>query len=576
MSLQAVQRIANPPSADDTAYGDWVDHKDLFELLRSQRTIPSVLLYARARLKTSSVVITTALLPAAVVDELDQRDVESWDYSATETWSVDSLSGGGRPPSVRLTRPLQYIRSRNLSRGEPTVFRRTFDGRHVEKSYFEINPSLAHAHGLHWTPERHGWCRFDSAGDVETVITLDRGGAKDPTNAACVTIRRDVLDLHLAATDTVLVQFFDCICLPSDFFGWDGATDEPLSEDGATIRYRKRAVGGKASFVRGLQILRAARSSEDWGEQLTRDPSEDRKFETFLALDIKHDRIAECSTDPRMMASYFDTDSDLPLEMSPVFFNADVLIRYRSDPEKYALSDRSLSCRHAWDLQSYDVNEANQVHTYLVYLSGLPYSEQRIWRGFNEAPKAPISKRAFQTDILGQFDDVDDPLRRLRDLLDTLGDAHQPWFVLRDRSVLAELHYPRSLSKKLWGDVLTNLAKSINESLCQRFFRDEAVKAGRVVEDQWRAIKLAEEAMRGRGIDAAEIEAIVNPLRDLQNLRTKLDAHSAGDEAAAIRSQLLSDHKTPDGHITDLAARLEKALLGLQSHFDRAPPAAGR
>lgn len=33
----------------------------------------------------------------------------------------------------------------------------------------------------------------------------------------------------------------------------------------------------------------------------------------------------------------------------------------------------------------------------------LPIAEQRYWKAFNEAPKAGISKRAFETDFQGEW-----------------------------------------------------------------------------------------------------------------------------------------------------------------------------
>ena len=89
--------------------------------------------------------------------------------------------------------------------------------------------------------------------------------------------------------------------------------------------------------------------------------------------------------------------------MSPVFFNAEVLHKYKADTEKYTLEDRSINCRGTWSLQTYDVNEAGQVHTYLRYLGYLPYKEQLYWQSFNEWPKAALSERAIATDFKGEF-----------------------------------------------------------------------------------------------------------------------------------------------------------------------------
>jgi hypothetical protein len=86
----------------------------------------------------------------------------------------------------------------------------------------------------------------------------------------------------------------------------------------------------------------------------------------------KNGVIREISCAPGATANYF-TESDLPFELSPAFFSPEVLRKYKADSDKYSLAGRSISCRCAWSLQTYDVNEAGQVHTYLVYLRNLPY-----------------------------------------------------------------------------------------------------------------------------------------------------------------------------------------------------------
>jgi hypothetical protein len=46
-----------------------------------------------------------------------------------------------------------------------------------------------------------------------------------------------------------------------------------------------------------------------------------------------------------------------------------------------------VSCRSAWHLPGYDVNEAGQIHAYICDLRQLPYSEQLYWQSFNVEPK---------------------------------------------------------------------------------------------------------------------------------------------------------------------------------------------
>jgi hypothetical protein len=153
--------------------------------------------------------------------------------------------------------------------------------------------------------------------------------------------------------------------------------------------------------MRGIQLIRPLETISQYHDRLTR-RDDSREYASFVAQDWKNRVIREISCAPGATANYF-TKSDSPYETTPAFFRPEVLTKYKSDPSKYTLEERSISCRGAWSLRTYDINEAGQVHTYLVYLRDLPYAEQLYWKAFNEEPKAPLSKRAIGTDFEGQF-----------------------------------------------------------------------------------------------------------------------------------------------------------------------------
>lgn len=214
-----------------------------------------------------------------------------------------------------------------------------------------------------------------------------------------------------------------------------------------------------------------------------------------------------------------------------MFFNAAVLDKYKADPEKYSLEHRSVSCRNSWHLQTYDVNEAGQVHTYIKYLGDLPYSEQVYWKAFNEPPKGGISKRAYTTDFEGSFDQEPDSLSDLQTVVLELHAANTKWFTLREPDLVKQVHYPLTDSSKVWGDTLTTLAKLVNEGLERRFFETKAKELGANGDPKWGSIRWAQELLRISGVAEEVIAEVIVPLRDLQQMRTKLDAHTGGAEA---------------------------------------------
>lgn len=73
--------------------------------------------------------------------------------------------------------------------------------------------------------------------------------------------------------------------------------------------------------------------------------------------------------------------------------------------------------------------------------------------------------------------------------------------------------------------------------------------------------------MKASGADEAVVAEVIQPLLDLQSLRTKLDAHSGGEEAKRLRASLLRKHKSPRGHIEHLCQRLTYSLQVIRDTF---------
>ena len=101
-------------------------------------------------------------------------------------------------------------------------------------------------------------------------------------------------------------------------------------------------------------------------------------------------------------------------------------------------------------LAGYDVNSAGQVHTYLGYLRDLPYQEQLYWASMNEWPKAPISRRAFQTDFRGEFATDYDPLIALKGKVKRLDELAPKWWNCRGKAAAPRLMGPYCCSIYLY------------------------------------------------------------------------------------------------------------------------------
>jgi hypothetical protein len=100
--------------------------------------------------------------------------------------------------------------------------------------------------------------------------------------------------------------------------------------------------------------------------------AERRKYVELITLDWRNKRVAKVSTDPKATTNYFEAHSNsLPFEVSPAFFRPDVILKYKTDKEKYTVGERDITCRAAWHLKAFDVNEAGQVFAYIRYLRDL-------------------------------------------------------------------------------------------------------------------------------------------------------------------------------------------------------------
>lgn len=310
-----------------------------------------------------------------------------------------------------LASPMDSHGCKSMAGGEQLVFSRNFSGVDDGPSRIELSQRLVQALDLYWLDEHQAYCRLDEDGDIELVIRVTRlGGKTGNAHDVVVTINADDLHRYMAVTDMALVMKFDFTRVEyGSFSGWDSEVGRSNHRDDALVYHSGKQ--SRCSFVNGSLVVHA-RTSKD---ALIAEANDEwrgvgRQYASFIAQDWKNQRIAEISCAPTALASYFEKDSPLPFQVTPAFFNAAVLQKYKADPEKYTLDHRSISSRGGWYLKTYDVNEVGQVHTYLCYLADLPYKEQMYWRSFNEEPKAAISNRAFTTDFEGSFHTLPDAI----------------------------------------------------------------------------------------------------------------------------------------------------------------------
>lgn len=551
-NIATLKALAQAPV--DKAARWLVGAEESVEFLKENAQSEEIVIYASG----PAILIHGVLAPAKQVTPADQQDLMRGFVQIDESWIIQKSYGGGEGHKVYLERPLRHA-GRSLSGGEKLIFRRSFEGVHKGESPVELNQKLVHVLNLHFVPERNAYSRLDERGDIEDVIRVLRaeiGNAHE--SLTVVTILAKDLSTYMTLADMALVLFFDFTrFVSSNFNGWG---DHGLIDSRAPDLFYHGGSIANASYVNGRMIVRSAISLQqlidEWKEESS--PTK-REYATFKIFDRKNDVEVETSCAPGFLSNYFQ-ESDLPWEISPAFFRPDVLHRFKSDPEKYALDDRTISCRNAWYLKGYDINEAGQVHAYIGDLARLPIEEQRYWQSFNEWPKGLISKRAYENDIMGEFSSEYDPLCLLKYKIGKLNDAPPPWWLPRSPEDLDAARYPATDSTFEWANEIMALDQLVVEGFQLKPLRKVLADKGAKAENNWASLRVLGAILVATGLTDNQAKTTLKPLSRLHGLRTTLRAHSSVTEKDKEERLARSTHGTLRAHFKWLAGECDKAF----------------
>ena len=551
--VEALNKLSIAPSGENS-FNDWLEAADAVKFLKDNADDDEFVV----DVVSQHTFIHAVLVPASSVTPPNVEDLLSWNCNATSTWGVSITFS--EPTAIAVTPPLEDAASKTLQGGEQLVFSRHFEGHTGATHYYEASQKFAQVSGLHFLESRNAYCRLDKHGDVEDIIRIiEIPGKGQEFGLNIVTFQRAVLDEYLALTDSAIVRTFDFTRYRSPRFdGWSNRGDVRFTSQD-DLFYRSHVETGHASYMRGCQIVRSSRSKESIIKRHDPSADEEKQYASFVAHDWKNEVIREISCGPGFTANYF-TRSDLPFELSPAFFRPEVLAKYEADSEKYRLEERSISCRGTWHLQSYDVNDTGQVHTYLIYLRSLPFEEQLHWKACNERPKGPISKRAFTTDFEGNWFLEYDPLSSLKQKIRELDHSQVPWWKLRSEKSLNQTHYPVTASADEWASEIMQLDQLVVEGFEAKWLRSTATSLGRLPDPKFGSLKLVEECLIGLGFAESDGAIIVASLKTVHALRTRLKGHASGNEAETIKQQILAQHRSYKEHFRALCAECDDSI----------------
>ena len=162
------------------------------------------------------------------------------------------------------------------------------------------------------------------------------------------------------------MRFFDFMMIGASFSSWHDGVRERRTESNFLF-YDQCLHPDGHGFTRGTQLLPVTTPREKLFQDMVEPASmrANREHASFIIQDFRNHKVVEVSAAPGHTANYFNGEgNELPYELSPAFFRPEVLSKYKADRDKYTIDEmrRFISCRGAWELRSYDINDADQVH----------------------------------------------------------------------------------------------------------------------------------------------------------------------------------------------------------------------
>lgn len=570
--IQTLNAMSITP-IENKDFEDWLESKDVISFLKENLDQEEFLVYYNNDERTY---FYGVLVPACLVNPPDFDDLMAGPTcTSSSSWKMDT--DFSEPTTAVILPPLLgRTGSRTINQGEQLIYHRKFEGRIGQKRYFEILQKFTHIFNLHYLPERNAYCGLNQNGDIEDLVRIETPDKGDIKNGSAILFNRGLLDEYMALTDSAMVRIFDITRFrPSGFSVFRNA---PLRFTNEDLFYSQAIETGNGSYMRGCQIIRPRISKEAIARSLNFPEAEGVKYESFLVHDWKNGEVKEVSCDPSQTATY-SSRSKLPFEISPAFFRPDVLLKYKSDSEKYRIEGNTISCRAGWELKSFDINQAGQVHVYLAHLRELPHQEQIYWKSFNEAPKGSFSKdpmtppkgaiseSSFIKDFEGNWPVLDDPLENLKNLIEQLNQRQVPWWKMANQSFTHRVRYPVTNSADEWLKEIHNLDKLLIESFVGKWFKEKAQSLGRKLDPTLGSLKLIEQCLIGLKYEERDAQQIVAPLQKVHSLRC-LEGHlSSEKELNSHQKQAIKEYGNYQNHFRDLCQQCHHSIAEILENF---------
>ncbi|MDY1006568.1 hypothetical protein [Curtobacterium sp. CFBP9011] len=266
----------------------------------------------------------------------------------------------------------------------------------------------------------------------------------------------------------------------------------------------------------------------------------DEEYPEFIIGEDQNGRPIKYTCEQDKLANYFGANPDAPHYLTPVFFKPEVLRRYYDDPNLYSISDGRLSCGHLWGVQI-DNGNPDAVMVFLGDIGrDIPSSHRDHWRAYNIPPVTNMSESTFRRSFLAQFADTENPEHLFKNAYLAIQRAWMEnwgWGLYReaqgsDAGLIQRVRIPLNDTDTEFEAQLLALAKLLVDML-----NEADITAGLPpVKDEKGISKLK------RFLEMHHYEHVdrdIALLRRIQNLRSRIAAHTSGSNGQAFLAQEL-------------------------------------
>lgn len=132
-------------------------------------------------------------------------------------------------------------------------------------------------------------------------------------------------------------------------------------------------------------------------------------------------------------------------------------------------------------------------------------------------------------------------VKSLKQAIRDLNRDQVPWWTLRSKKLLDQLHYPVTTSADELATEILNLDQLVVEGFETKWLRNKAQSLGRTPDISFASLWLVEEYLSGFGFAEEDATRLVASLRETHDFRSKVKGHAS--VRARVQILILSENE---------------------------------